>query len=35
MDKGTIVGSIDLAQVVLYTFIVFFLGLIFLSAPRR
>jgi photosynthetic reaction center H subunit len=29
MDKGTIVGSIDLAQVVLYTFIVFFLGLIF------
>ncbi len=29
MDKGTIVGSIDLAQVVLYTFIVFFLGLVF------
>jgi photosynthetic reaction center H subunit len=29
MDKGTIVGSIDLAQVVLYTFFVFFLGLIF------
>jgi len=29
MDKGTIVGSIDLAQVVLYAFIVFFFGLIF------
>jgi photosynthetic reaction center H subunit len=29
MEKGTIVGSIDLAQVVLYAFWVFFLGLIF------
>jgi photosynthetic reaction center H subunit len=29
MDKGAIVGSIDLAQVVLYTFWVFFIGLIF------
>jgi len=28
MEKGAIVGSIDLAQVVLYTFWVFFLGLI-------
>ncbi len=28
MDKGSIVGSIDVAQVVLYTFWVFFIGLI-------
>ncbi len=29
MDKGTIVGTIDVAQVVLYAFWVFFIGLIF------
>lgn len=29
MDKGAIVGSIDLAQVVLYAFFIFFIGLIF------
>jgi len=29
MEKGAIVGSIDVAQVVLYTFWVFFIGLIF------
>ena len=29
MDKGTIVGTIDVAQVVLYAFLVFFLGLVF------
>jgi photosynthetic reaction center H subunit len=29
MEKGTIVGSIDVAQVVLYAFWVFFIGLIF------
>ena len=29
MEKGSIVGSIDLAQVVLYTFFVFFFSLIF------
>jgi photosynthetic reaction center H subunit len=29
MENGAIVGSIDVAQVVLYTFFVFFLGLIF------
>jgi photosynthetic reaction center H subunit len=29
MDKGSIVGSIDTAQVVLYVFWVFFAGLIF------
>jgi photosynthetic reaction center H subunit len=29
MDKGSIVGSIDVAQVVLYTFFVFFAGLVF------
>lgn len=28
MDKGTIVGSIDTAQVVLYAFFVFFIGLV-------
>jgi photosynthetic reaction center H subunit len=28
MEKGTIVGSIDVAQVVLYTFFIFFIGLI-------
>jgi photosynthetic reaction center H subunit len=28
MDKGTIVGSIDLAQVVLYAFFIFFIGLV-------
>lgn len=28
MDKGTIIGSIDVAQVVLYTFFIFFIGLI-------
>jgi photosynthetic reaction center H subunit len=28
MEKGSIVGSIDVAQVVLYTFFVFFIGLI-------
>jgi photosynthetic reaction center H subunit len=29
MEKGSIVGSIDVAQVILYTFWVFFLGLVF------
>lgn len=28
MEKGTIVGSIDLAQVVLYAFFIFFIGLV-------